>query len=55
MEFFGVSSKKLDKISLPFLLGRLNYDELVVYDDDAIIPAYLIIYQECNPKNSSQV
>ncbi|KAG9022489.1 hypothetical protein FS842_006149 [Serendipita sp. 407] len=24
--------------------GKLNYDELVVYDNDAIRPAYLIVY-----------
>jgi hypothetical protein len=25
--------------------GHLNYDELVVYDDHALLPAYLIIYE----------
>ena len=25
-------------------LGELNYDELVVYRDDAAIPSYLIVY-----------
>jgi len=25
--------------------GSLNYDELVVYDDHAIRPAYLVMYQ----------
>jgi len=24
--------------------GRLNYDELVVYDNDAIRPSYLVMY-----------
>ncbi|PVF90825.1 hypothetical protein CPB86DRAFT_878821 [Serendipita vermifera] len=26
-------------------LGDLNYDELVVYENNAVIPAFLIIYQ----------
>mmetsp|Transcript_14240 Transcript_14240/g.19845 ORF Transcript_14240/g.19845 Transcript_14240/m.19845 type:complete len:409 (-) Transcript_14240:21-1247(-) len=25
--------------------GELNYDEVVVYDEDAVVPSYLIIYQ----------
>ena len=29
----------------------LNYDELVVYDERAIIPAYLIIYKSVNKRN----
>lgn len=26
-------------------IGDLNYDELVVYDQSAVVPAFLIIYQ----------
>jgi len=31
-------------IGEPIKDGELNYDELVVYSDDAIIPSYLVIY-----------
>jgi len=31
-------------IGEPDTFGTLNYDELIVYREDAVIPAYLIVY-----------
>ncbi|KAJ3279132.1 hypothetical protein HK104_001722 [Borealophlyctis nickersoniae] len=34
--------------------GNLNYDELIVYTDDAIRPAYLIVYETPSPVQPGQ-
>lgn len=36
-------------IAEPGIHPKMNYEETVVYDNDAIRPAYLIVYESENP------